>query len=197
MYVCILKIILFFTFAIAAEPCYTNGSTAELSRTSGCYMNLFPSMRFPCEGEITSWSLYPKLMVQGVVYLGVWEMLNHNVYRLVGKNNIVVFGEGLLTFPIPEGQRIVVKKEHFVGVHFDTISCTDGLVSYSSDTQHDCVSTPIFEEDVVRHGGILDLQVTSVVTYFIKRTVSVRAQISPGSNPSFSLSLSLSRSLSR
>ena len=142
-------------------------------------MNLFPSMRFPCEGEITSWSLHPKSNVQGAVYLGAWEERSPNVYRLVGKNTIRVFREGLQTFTIPEGQRISVKKEHFVGVHFHR-SCTNNLVSYSTDTQHDCVNTGIFEDDVVRHGGLLDPQETSITRYHLKRTVSVRAHVSSG-----------------
>ena len=53
-------------------------------------------------------------------------MLADRVYQLVGKNAINVSGEGLRTFPIPEGQRIAVKKEHFVGVYFDR-SCSGVL----------------------------------------------------------------------
>ena len=168
-----------FTFVITVGPCSTNGSIAELSDMSGCYMNLFPSMRFPCEGEITSWSLHPKLMVQGVVYLGAWKILNESVYQLVGKNAINVSGEGLLKFPIPEGQRISVTKEHFVGLYLDR-SCTDGLVSYSTDTQHDCVNIDIFEDDVVRLDGTIDPTVTGKSPVHLKRTVSVRAHVSQG-----------------
>ena len=138
-------------------------------------------MRFPCEGEITSWSLYPKHMVQGMAYLGAWQMLNDSVYQLVGKNAINVSGEGLQTFPIPEGERISVKKEHFVGVHLDRL-CPIGLLSYSFDTQHDCVNIEIFEEDVVRLGGLLDLQVTDRTLYYRQKTVSVRAHVSQGMN---------------
>ena len=108
------------------------------------------------------------------MYLGAWEERGHNVYRLVGNNTIYVLREGLQTFTIPEGQRIAVKKEHFVGVHLDR-RCTDGLVSYSTDTQHDCVNLGIFEDDVTRHGGLL-----SITHSHRKRTVSVRAHVSSG-----------------
>ena len=158
--------------------CETGGTNTQLPNNAGRYLNIFPNMTFPCEGSLSSWTIYTPTANTGIVYLGVWQEIIHFWYRLMGVNTVQIIGAGLHTYTIPEADRIRVNTSNFIGIHFPDPGVS-GLVSYSADTSHYCFNTNVRHGAIQNNGRVLDNTVYGRYDY-IHRTASIRARVDSG-----------------
>ena len=121
----------------------------------GNWLNICPSVRFTCAGQLNRWEFYSNSDA-GSVYLGVWRRIGQSNYYLVGTNVANATGIGKIVYDVPPEERIMVQPGDFLGLYYDSefskgvvpFGTMDNRRTYPSSDVVECISIRMFGYEV-------------------------------------------------
>ena len=107
------------------------------ARRPGVWLNVCPDVMAPCSGRIHKWQFMSSADDMTATYLSVWrqEGGDRRKYRLIGFNRVYADRTGLISYNVPDDEKLDVKQGDLIGVMYDLSARRGGAVGFADSDE--------------------------------------------------------------
>ena len=125
------------------------------------WLNICPSQKIPCNGDIMEWNFYSSSDDGSPIFLSVWRQIEPTGYQLIGYNEVNASKVGVVRFPIEREDRIRARAGDVFGVFYEhrdspgSVAFISGIGSNPRHTSnhvlHSCVSQQYTKDEIMQY----------------------------------------------